>query len=264
MISRIVMSGVLRVYYPALVGLKPGVRVLVAGGTGTVGSGTVLSLLKQGVHVVVATRSQEKFEELRDITPDDVSKNLWMVKGDVSSRDGVMCVLEKATAGDKEIHHVVSSLGGWWQKGPMTDQSLQEFDRTIRDHVAGHFLLMRTFLPYLNTREGSTYTIVTNDAANQCPAPETSLLCVGSGAAASLAMAACAEYSDMRVALSQFHIRCNVLPKADCCLTPENPFSVGHDLIGAAIASTIAAKVRGKLVINNRYDARTMLHATSR
>ncbi|KAK7104028.1 uncharacterized protein [Littorina saxatilis] len=252
--------GVLRVWYPALVGIKAGTNVLVAGGTGIVGSGTVISLLKQGAKVLVATRSLDKFCVLHDVVSDDVKANLSVVEGDLSTYDGVKRVFKKASTGEHSVNHVVASIGNYWQKGWLTEQTLAEFNRSQRT-VVSHFLMMRTFLPYLNLREGTpTYTVVTGHAGDEYIAPKTSFLSVGSGALNSLSMAARAEFNDQRVALNQFHIRCSVQPVPDHDLLPD-PFNVGHDLIGGAIASSISSVARGKTVINTKQDAKKMILA---
>ncbi|XP_076442757.1 uncharacterized protein LOC143281431 [Babylonia areolata] len=238
---------------PTLVGLRPG----------TIGSGTVLSLLKQGAKVVVATRHRKKFKALCASTPKHLRVNLAGVVGDVSTEGGVKDVMKEVTCCDRDVHHVVVSLGSWVQaqRGkPLVHQSMFDFNQAIRERVASHFLLLKCFIPYLSQKEGSSYTIITDSAGDDFLPHKgyTALWSIGAGARNALAIAALNECRDLPMALCDVHFRCPVHPKADEEMPKTDPFNIGHDLAGAAIASTITAGQRGKVTIRNRMEARAL------
>lgn len=51
--------------------------------------------------------------------------------------------------------------GGWWQKGKLSDQSLEEFISKGNDYLTSHFLVYKTFAKVLAQQPGSTYTFIT-------------------------------------------------------------------------------------------------------
>ena len=59
----------------------------------------------------------------------------------------------------------------------------------------------------------------------------------------------------------------DTLPFVDCqpdsTLPSIDPFNVGNDLIGAAIAASIASRARGKITVNHRLEARALVSRMS-
>lgn len=74
-----------------------------------------------------------------------------------------------------------------------------------------HVYLSTALLYTLST--GSTYTILTGNAGLKYIHPNTSLLCVGSGAVNGLSVAALAENKDRQLTVNDFRIHCLVHPK---------------------------------------------------
>lgn len=242
---------------PALVGISPGVRVLVAGGTGVVGSGVVQALLKQGAKVIVATRCMDRYSLLHKETNDDLRENLSGIEGDVSTEEGVKKIFECVTVGpDRGVKHVVTSVGSWWQKGRMVDQPLTELHGVFKDYVTGPFLLFTLFAPYINAlKGGGTFTMVTCAAADEYQARNTSLMTVGCSAVLGLSLAARAEYAHSKLAVSQVHVKCRVTHMADSMMSQDDPYNVGNDLIGAAIAASVGSRLHDRITIRHRDDA---------
>ena len=50
--------------------------------------------------------------------------------------------------------------GGWWQKGKLSDQTLNEFNSQLIDNVTSHFLVYKTFAKDLAKQPGSTYSMI--------------------------------------------------------------------------------------------------------
>lgn len=86
------------------------------------------------------------------------------------------------------VDYVVAAIGSWWQKGPTTKQSLEEWNTTLHNLVGAHFVAgeagttpirnitminlflfsAKTFLPLIADQADSSYTIVTGGAGERC------------------------------------------------------------------------------------------------
>ncbi|KAK7108445.1 uncharacterized protein [Littorina saxatilis] len=249
------------IVFPSLITLAPSASALVAGGTGIVGSGIVRSMLKQGAKVIVATRSEGSYEQLRKTIPENLQDNLGCVVGDVSTEEGARDVFEKAVKKCRGIQHVVASIKGdnsWFKQGRLIDQPLAQFYEITKYDVTGHFLLMKNFLPYLENNMGSTYTVLTGfpGSGNTAPGTSSSLRSLAAGSLHGLVDAARDEYQQSNVAISEFHIKCHVYSKDDLDICARGAQHLGNDLIGTAVTAVVATGAREKIEIAERDDVR--------
>ncbi|KAK7104029.1 17-beta-hydroxysteroid dehydrogenase 14-like isoform X2 [Littorina saxatilis] len=231
-----------------------GKHVFVAGGTGIVGSAVAKEVLQQGGKVTVSTRSQDSFNAFKGKLPAEVQGNVFGVVADIRTEEGVKKIFDETTK-RAPVQHVVACIGSWWQGGKLVDQTLAEFNQGMLDRVTGHFLLFKTFIPYLDKQQGSTYTILTGDAGNDYVAPNISLICVTSGAMNGFSTAARAEHKDSQVAVSDFRIHIMVYPKPDSEFPSTETHTMGNDVIGKAIVNSIIKRSRDRIDVRVRKDA---------
>ncbi|GAA2103952.1 SDR family NAD(P)-dependent oxidoreductase [Actinomadura alba] len=135
---------------------------LVAGGAGVVGECVTQALLGRGATVVVPSRSPERLDRLRSLTE---TPHLHTLLGDVGDPAGVEEVRDRITAAIGPLDGVVASLGAWWEGTPLTDVSLETWQRILHDNLTSHFLVGRTFLPLLNGRPDGVYIALSGIAA---------------------------------------------------------------------------------------------------
>ncbi|KAK7108444.1 uncharacterized protein [Littorina saxatilis] len=256
------------IVFPSLITLAPSARALVVGGTGIVGSGVVRSMLKQGATVMVATRSEERFEQLRKTIPEHFHSSLGCVVGDVMTDEGARDLFEKSVKHCRGIQHVVASLRGnqtWWKAGRLIDQPLSQFYEITKYDVTGHFLLMKNFLPYLENSIGSTYTVLTGypGSGNTAPGTSSSLLSLAAGSLHGLMDAARDEYKHSKVAVSEFNIKCLVHSQDDIGICGRGSQHLGNDLIGSAVTAVVASRAREKILVADRADVKKWVKTKS-
>ena len=92
-----------------------GKTALITGSSGTVGSGILDEFLKEGATVVAPVRGS-KDTLLQSLGDADVSK-LDVVDANVSEEESVLQLANYVKQKYGRLDHVVTSVGGWWQKG---------------------------------------------------------------------------------------------------------------------------------------------------
>ncbi|MGB3789539.1 MAG: SDR family oxidoreductase [Phormidesmis sp.] len=161
--------------------------VFVAGGAGSVGEGIVRSLLQAGAIVITISRHQEKLDALRDHLGDVVSDRLVTFTGDLGDFNSAETVKNQILSQQEHLDAVVASLGSTWNADlPMTQVSMDDWQKYIFTNLTTHFVCAHTFLPMLANKRGSSYTLL-GGAAAETVVPNYSL--VGIPAAAQLMMA---------------------------------------------------------------------------
>ena len=161
--------------------------VFVAGGAGSVGEGIVRSLLQAGATVITISRHQEKLDALRDYLGDVVSDRLVTFTGDLGDFSSAETVKNQILSHQEHLDAVVASLGSTWKADlPMTQVSMDDWQQYLFTNLTTHFVCAHTFLPMLENKQGSSYTLL-GGAAAETVVPNYSL--VGIPAAAQLMMA---------------------------------------------------------------------------
>ena len=146
--------------------------IVIAGATGTVGSGIVRAFLNEGAQVVGISRSAQKLEELRKTISIKPEEPFYAVSGDFTN-DAEAVATKQAVAGalnGKAIDHIISSIGFVTVAvaPTKTDSSIV---RDAFDHGFFNTVIMaKYFLPELINQEGSSYTIVSGGLAHGLPA----------------------------------------------------------------------------------------------
>ncbi len=145
--------------------------IVIAGATGTVGSGAVRAFLNEGAHVVGISRSAKKLEALKNTLSIRPDEPFYSIAGDFNN-DAEAAKTTKAVKTalkGKPIDHVISTIGFVTLAAAptKTDSSLvrDAFDHGFFNTV----LLAKYLLPELKNQEGSSYTIVSGGLAHGLP-----------------------------------------------------------------------------------------------
>jgi NAD(P)-dependent dehydrogenase (short-subunit alcohol dehydrogenase family) len=132
----------------------PNRTVVVAGGTGAVGTGIVRSWLRAGARVVVPSRSAANRATLVAAMSDVASGELITLEGGLDTPDAATALRDAIWSRVKEVDVAVASIGGWSQGPPLTGVTFDVWERVVRDNLTTHFLAMKAFTPILRTNAG--------------------------------------------------------------------------------------------------------------
>jgi NAD(P)-dependent dehydrogenase (short-subunit alcohol dehydrogenase family) len=147
-----------------------GSTIVVAGGTGNVGTFIVGALLKHGATVVVPSRSQEKLAGLREHLQrplDEVALSRLMgIVGDVGDEQDAARVAGRVVAEVGRPAGVVASLGRFLPAASLVAATAADLRQVLEGYTVAHFTVARTFLPGLDTH-GGTYVFVNGPLAFQ-------------------------------------------------------------------------------------------------
>jgi NAD(P)-dependent dehydrogenase (short-subunit alcohol dehydrogenase family) len=179
-----------------------GRRVLVAGGTGNVGTHLTRELLLAGAQVVVPSRSMDKLGRLREALARS-SERLIGVEGDVAGSDGSARVRQEAErmAGGP-MDAVVASLGGFVGAPSVLSAPLKDLERAVQGYLYAHFVVAQTFLPGLS-EIGGAYASINGPLAWAPSFPGTGLVSIASAAQAMLAKVLMKEMAESRARINE-------------------------------------------------------------
>jgi NAD(P)-dependent dehydrogenase (short-subunit alcohol dehydrogenase family) len=132
--------------------------VLLAGGTGALGSAVVRELVDSGYACTVTwivDRERERAEA-------DFGDRVSLVRADLVDPEGGAA---EAVAAVDDLEAVVDLVGGYASTGPVHETAWDDFDRLLRLNVAPAFNLARAAMPRLLERGGGAFVAVSARAA---------------------------------------------------------------------------------------------------
>ncbi|GLQ54002.1 SDR family NAD(P)-dependent oxidoreductase [Devosia nitrariae] len=146
-----------------------GRNVVVAGGTGNVGSFIVGSLLAAGAQVAVPSRSEEKLAALRGHVEsraegggmDRLSTHQGNIGDPVWGRE----LLRELASRHGRIDGAVASLGRFQDAPSLLKADPQKLRQVLDDYLLAHFDAARLFLPALLENGGGHYLLINGPLA---------------------------------------------------------------------------------------------------
>lgn len=150
--------------------------VVIAGGTGNVGSFVVRALLERGATVAVPSRSEETLGELREHLSWHVSDTdfdrLHTFVGDLSDETEASELRQRIIGDVGRPDAALASLGTFVTAPSLLDADPDDLQQALDGYLHSHFMVARTFLPDLQ-ESGGTYVLVQGPLAFE-PWPESS------------------------------------------------------------------------------------------
>lgn len=132
--------------------------VLVAGGTGALGSAVVRELLDSGYRCTVTWIADRELERAKASFGDEVE----FVKADLIDPEGGV---DEAVAAVNELEAVVDLVGGFASGPPLHETTWDDFDRMLKLNLAPAYNLARAAMPRLVERGGGAFVAVSARAA---------------------------------------------------------------------------------------------------
>lgn len=206
----------------------------IAGGAGNVGEGIVRSFLKAGATVITTSRKQEKLEELRGYLGDLANDNFVPIVGDLGDLKSAEKLRSQILGQFNRLDTVVASIGGTWKAGiPMTQVSMEDWQKYLFTNLTTHFVCARTFLPVLTENKGSSYTFL-GGSASENVIPNYSLVAIPAAGQLMMAKVLMEEMKDSGVRINEVMVNSLVNTRA----TEDNakPEWITADEIGDYVA----------------------------
>ncbi len=137
--------------------------MVVAGGTGNVGSFIVRALLNAGVQVAVPSRSQASFDglhaHLAASTDAAALERLYSFVGDVGSEVDASRLHDEIASTLGPPNAIVATLGGFTPAPSLLNASTTDLHHVLQSTLIAHFCTYRAFLPGL-VKRGGTYVSI--------------------------------------------------------------------------------------------------------
>ena len=231
---------------------------VVSGGSGIVGSGITVEFLKQGAIVWAPLRNEQRFDELKSVTPKDLHGNLRFYKSDLGSEqdfDGLKAEILKK---DGKLNHVVSCFGGWQEHGPLSTLSLKDYKAAVDYYTVPHFLMYKTFAKILSETPKSTFTSIQGGGADLDVffSPTASILpIIGRTIVGQICSGRTEFQNNDNIHFIQYRIGVWVRREADEKFKAENKsMEVGNDYIAKFLPKMIQANKHETYRLNSREE----------
>lgn len=177
--------------------------VLVSGGGAGIGSGIVVSLVKEGAVPIILTRSDKpEFKKELDAMGADYEFHLI----DLNNTDQIKTIVDDVAKRRGGIYGVVNNAGCNDNKA-IEETSWQDFEKSLHGNLTHYYELVRAALPYLIKSKGSVLNITSKTALTG--QGKTSAYAAAKGAILGLTR-------EWAAAFLQYEIRVNAIVVSEC------------------------------------------------
>ena len=126
---------------------------IVTGASSGIGQETALGLMKQGAHVVMLVRNQERGKEAREyIVEQSCSESIDMMLCDLSSIDDIHKFSREFSEKYNRLHVLINNAGAVFSKREITSDG---YERSLAVNYLAPFILTQDLLPLLKSSSPS-------------------------------------------------------------------------------------------------------------
>ena len=206
----------------------------IAGGAGNVGEGIVRGFLNEGATVITSSRNSDKLNRLREFLKNTPTEKLITIEGGLGDFENAEALRDKILDKFPRLDAVVASLGSTWERSvPLTEVSMEEWQKFLFTNLTTHFVTARTFLPVLAQTEGSSYTSLGGGAAD-IAIPNYSVVAIPAAGQLMMSKVIMEEMKDSGVRVNQLIV--NSLVNTRASQDKAQPDWITADEIGNYIA----------------------------
>lgn len=182
-----------------------GRRILVAGGTGTVGRHLVQAQLAAGATVVVPSRQQTKLDSLFQAVAPDERDRLVPLVGDIVDAEDAARILESAGTLDGAI----ASIGRFVSAPSVLEAKRSDLERALAAYALAHFSAAQSILPALEERGGG-YVMINGSLAYGPDVGGTGLVAIAGAAQSMLGRVLMKERAGLRPRINEIVLYSNL------------------------------------------------------
>lgn len=180
--------------------------ILVCGSTQGIGNASAHQFAKQGHHVVLIARSEEKLQaSLAELTNDGNQKHQYIV-ADFSQPEQLKTAIDAFLAKGNTIDVLVNNTGGP-KGGPILDADISEFLSAFNQHLICNHILMQAVVPGMKANKWGRIINVISTSVKQ-PLPNLGVSNTIRGAVANWSKTLATELGPFNITVN------NVLPGA--------------------------------------------------
>lgn len=195
---------------------------VLTGGSGGIGKAVARRFLQQGATVVLVDVSQDSLDEVKKEL--DELGEVLTIKADVSKEDDVKNYVTKTVDKFGTIDVFFNNAGIEGEIEPITDISLEDFDKVISVNVIGVFLGLKHVIPVM-TKQGSGSIINTSSVAGLDGSPNMAPYVASKHAIVGLTKTAALEVADKKVRVNSVHpspANTRMMRSIESGFTPDN------------------------------------------
>lgn len=143
-------------------------NIIVTGGAQGIGKTMVLSLLNQGYTVSIFELDEEAIAEFQEEITDEI---VALYRVDVANEQSVQHAIEQSAKRFGNIYALINNAATSNNK-PISELSLEEWNRVISTNLTGAFLCAKHVSPHLKTSKGRIINIASTRALQSEPDTE--------------------------------------------------------------------------------------------
>src|SRR4051794_2989508 len=197
-----------------------GMTAVVTAGGGAIGSATAAVLVRDGAHVVISGRTEEKLERVADALAADAKEaggSISYHAADGLNEDQIRDLVAKATEISGRLHMAVNVVGGGGgSTAPILRYTVEMLEATLRQNIVSAYLLLKHAGGAMVRGGGGSFVAVSSMQATE-PAPFLGAYCAAKAGLEMLCQVAADELGGQNVRVNL------VLPGLTRTGNPQHP-----------------------------------------
>ncbi|WP_244504396.1 SDR family NAD(P)-dependent oxidoreductase [Salibacterium halotolerans] len=137
-------------------------KALITGGNGGIGKTTAETFLREGADVALVGTNEETLQQTKDELKE--LGNVLTISADVSNENNVARYVQKVINSFGRIDIFFNNAGIEGKVAPITEQSVEDFDKVMGVNVRGMFLGLKHIMPHMTNQGGGSIVNMSSSA----------------------------------------------------------------------------------------------------